>query len=158
MPQTSQIANPTISLFAKFLTISISFSVSETYLLSVTISGTLKFFKLFMCARKFSRPSSTAFKFSSLSNFLSAPPWSLSAGIVATKTETDGFKEPSRQTMLKNFSAPRSLPKPASVIAKSLFDTAKFVAIRLLQPCAMFAKGPQWTTAGVFPIVWTRFG
>lgn len=36
--------------------------------------------------------------------------------------------------------------------------SAMRVAVTLLQPWAMFAKGPPWTKAGVPSRVWTRFG
>ena len=44
--------------------------------------------------------------------------------------------------MSKNFSAPKSDPNPASVIAKFPNFNANFVALTELQPCAIFAKGP----------------
>ncbi len=56
------------------------------------------------------------------------------------------------------FSAPRSAPKPASVTTMSASCMAVPVAIRELQPWAMFAKGPPCTNAGVPAMVWTRFG
>lgn len=32
------------------------------------------------------------------------------------------------------------------------------VAMTELQPCAMLAKGPPWTNAGLFSSVWTKLG
>ena len=43
------------------------------------------------------------------------PPCILSARTVATMTAASGFSPAFRHLMLKNFSAPRSAPKPASV-------------------------------------------
>ena len=60
--------------------------------------------------------------------------------------------------MSQNFSAPRSAPKPASVITTSASDRPSRVATALLQPCAMLAKGPPWTRAGEPSRVCTRFG
>jgi len=42
----------------------------------------------------------------------------------------------------KNFSAPRSAPKPASVTTYSDNFKAVLVAIIELQPCAILANGP----------------
>ena len=63
-----------------------------------------------------------------------------------------------RHLMSMNFSAPRSAPNPASVTTKSASFRAVRVAVTLLQPCAMFAKGPPWTNAKLFSSVWTRLG
>ena len=52
------------------------------------------------------------------SSFLT-PPCILSARTVATTTATSGLSPPNRHLMLKNFSAPRSAPKPASVSTMS---------------------------------------
>ncbi len=60
--------------------------------------------------------------------------------------------------MSKNFSAPRSVAKPASVRQMSPSFSASRVASTELQPCAMLAKGPPCTSAGVPSIVCTRFG
>ena len=49
-----------------------------------------------------------------------------------------------------NFSAPKSAPKPASVITYSPSFKPALVAITELQPCAMFAKGPPCIIAGLF--------
>ena len=60
--------------------------------------------------------------------------------------------------MSKNFSAPKSDPNPASVIAKSPNFNASFVALTELQPCAIFAKGPPWIMQGVPSNDCTKFG
>ena len=53
----------------------------------------------------------------------------------------------------KNFSAPRSAPKPASVTAISASFKASFVALTELHPCAILANGPPCTSTGVFSSV-----
>ena len=63
-----------------------------------------------------------------------------------------------RHTISKNFSAPRSAPNPASVIAYSPCDIAILVANSELQPWAMLANGPPCTKAAVFSVVCTRLG
>ena len=72
----------------------------------------------------------------------------------STTTSTDGTSYSTTSTtaavsrpapahlMSKNFSAPRSKPKPASVTTQSDKAKPKVVAMTLLQPWAMFAKGP----------------
>ena len=77
-----------------------------------------------------------------------SPPWCLSAFTVATSTTALGVSSPTRQTMSKNFSMPMSAPKPDSVMTMSPSLSAIRSATRELLPCAMFAKGPQWTNAG----------
>ena len=62
--------------------------------------------------------------------------------MVATITTTSGFKFAFLHFISKNFSAPKSDPNPASVIAKSPIFNAKFVALIELHPCAIFANGP----------------
>ena len=77
---------------------------------------------------------------------------------MATITMADGFNRADRHLMSKNFSAPRSKAKPASVTAKSPKARAIRVARTELQPWAMLANGPPWTNAGVPSSDWTRFG
>ena len=60
--------------------------------------------------------------------------------------------------MSANFSAPRSAPKPASVTTISAILSIVFVATAVLQPCAILAKGPPCTIAGLFSNVCTIFG
>ena len=86
------------------------------------------------------------------------PPWCLSARTVATTTAADGAMPAMRHLMSRNFSAPRSAPKPASVTTMSPSFMARRVAMTLLHPCAMFANGPPWISAGVCSSVCTRLG
>ena len=60
--------------------------------------------------------------------------------------------------MSKNFSAPMSAPKPASVQTMSLVTSASRSAMIELLPWAMLANGPAWTKAGPPSSVWSRFG
>ena len=60
--------------------------------------------------------------------------------------------------MSKNFSAPSSKAKPASVTTMSAKASAALVAAMLLVPCAMFANGPPCRKAGTPSVVCTRFG
>ena len=60
--------------------------------------------------------------------------------------------------MSKNFSAPMSAPKPASVQTMSLVASASRSAMIELLPWAMLANGPAWTKAGPPSSVWSRFG
>ena len=50
--------------------------------------------------------------------------------------------------MSKNFSAPSSKAKPASVTTMSAYASAARVAVMLLVPWAMLANGPPCTNAG----------
>ncbi len=50
--------------------------------------------------------------------------------------------------MSRNFSAPRSAPKPASVTVVVAQAHGDLVAMMELQPWAMLANGPPWTNAG----------
>ena len=69
--------------------------------------------------------------------------------IVTINTTASGAIPISLHFMSKNFSPPSSEPKPASVTTISACANASFVATILLQPCAIFAKGPQCIYAGV---------
>ena len=53
------------------------------------------------------------------------------------------FKNSTGCESLKNFSAPRSAPNPASVTVTSQLFIAISLEIRLQQPCAIFANGPR---------------
>jgi hypothetical protein len=57
----------------------------------------------------------SAVKFSRASASFATPPCILSARTVATTTAAAGLRPACRHLMSKNFSAPRSAPKPASV-------------------------------------------
>ena len=95
-----------------------------------------------MCFSKFMRPFFKEFIFSFFKLFFVTPPCILRALIVATMITQLGTNPAFLHLMLKNFSAPRSAPNPASVTTKSPNFKAVFVAITELQPCAIFAKGP----------------
>ena len=60
-------------------------------------------------------PFFSASTFSLPRSSLATPPCILSARMVATITAALGFSPVLRHLMSKNFSAPRSAPKPASV-------------------------------------------
>ena len=77
---------------------------------------------------------------------------------MATITTALGLMPDLRHLMFRNFSAPRSAPKPASVTVYSESRIESFVASTLLQPWAMLANGPPWMNAGLFSSVCTRFG
>ena len=70
--------------------------------------------------------------------------------MVATITTQSGFNPDFLHLISMNFSAPKSAPKPASVITYSPSFKPALVAITELQPCAMFAKGPPCIIAGLF--------
>ena len=86
------------------------------------------------------------------------PPWYFSAFTVATTTAALGRSPESRHLRSKNFSAPRSAPKPASVTTTSLSASAVRVASTELHPCAMLANGPPCTKTGECSRVCTRLG
>src|SRR5450756_1700978 len=119
-----------------------------------------------MCAARLSAPRRTASGLSARragSSGLPAtirptPPCILSARIVATTTAASGARPDARHLMSKNFSAPMSAPKPASVQTTSWVARASRSARIELLPWAMFANGPQWTKAAPPSSVWSRFG
>mmetsp|Transcript_7833 Transcript_7833/g.25103 ORF Transcript_7833/g.25103 Transcript_7833/m.25103 type:complete len:341 (-) Transcript_7833:461-1483(-) len=80
------------------------------------------------------------------------PPCILSARMVATITAALGTRPDSRHFMLKNFSAPMSAPKPASVMTMPSLPAScsatRSATIDEL-PMAMLAKGPACTRTGV---------
>ena len=110
------------------------------------------------CCNKFGKPARRASKFSCARSALGTPPLYLSARTVATTTTASGAMPHSRHLMSKNFCAPKSAPKPASVTAMSDKAMAARVAIIELHPCAMFAKGPPCTNTGVPSSVCTKLG
>ena len=69
-----------------------------------------------MCLPRFGHPSFTAVTFSAPKSALATPPFIFIARTVATSTTTLGAIPAFRHLMFKNFSAPKSAPKPASVI------------------------------------------
>ena len=137
---------------------SISASVSVAKRLRATIGQMLNFFMFSTCFSRFSIPFRKASLFSSFKASIFTPPWYFKALTVATSTTALGFKPALTHLMSKNFSAPKSNPKPASVTTKSDKDKPILVAMMELVPCAIFAKGPPWIMAGFPSIVWTRFG
>ena len=83
------------------------------------------------------------------SSALGTPPLYFNALTVATITAASGLSPAFLHFISKNFSAPRSAPKPASVTATSASFIASFVALTELHPCAIFANGPPCTSTGV---------
>ena len=82
----------------------------------------------------------------------------LRARTVATSTMQLGAMPAVGHLISRNFSAPRSEPKPASVMVISASFSASRVARMELQPWAMLAKGPPCIRQGVPVRVWTRLG
>src|SRR6266446_2839986 len=123
-----------------------------------TSTGTLNWRTEAMCASRLSRPTRSAATSSLPTSGRGTPPWYLSALAVATIRAASGLSPAARHLMSKNFSAPRSVAKPASVRQMSPSLSAMRVAMTELQPWAMLAKGPPCTRAGVPSMVWTRFG
>ena len=100
------------------------------------------FLQFSMCLSKFLIPMVTFSKSGVLYCSFAAPPWCLSALMVATSTNALGLRPAETHLMFKNFSAPKSAPKPASVTTYSLNDIPILVAIIVLVPCAILANGP----------------
>ncbi len=67
------------------------------------------------CLSRLGRPRSRASRFSAPSSALGTPPLYFRAFTVATITTALGSSPAARHLMSRNFSAPRSAPKPASV-------------------------------------------
>ena len=111
-----------------------------------------------MCFSRFTMPFASASRFSAASSVFGTPPLYFSARTVATRTAASGWKPAIWHLISKNFSAPRSAPKPASVTAMSPSFSAKRVACTELQPWAMFANGPPCTRAMLCSRVWMMFG
>ncbi len=73
-------------------------------------------------------------------------------------TAQSGRKPLLRHTMSKNFSAPRSAPKPDSVTTMSANFRAYLVAMMELFPWAMLANGKPCMNTGSPSRVCTRLG
>ena len=147
---TSERATFTPSSLHFFSTSASSAAVSVGKALIATTAGRPNTFVTFStCLRRFGRPFSRASRFSLLRSAFATPPLYLSALTVATITTAFGLSPARRHLMSRNFSAPRSAPKPASVMVMSASYIAVFVARTLLHPCAIFANGPPCTMAGV---------
>ena len=69
-----------------------------------------------MCFCKFLYPSATAATFSWSKSVFKTPPFIFNARAVATITMVSGVLPKTGVLISRNFSAPRSAPKPASVI------------------------------------------
>src|ERR1035437_7918793 len=119
-----------------------------------------------MCAARFGAPVRTASTFSARragssglpATILPTPPCIFRARTVVTITASSGLSPDARHLISKNFSAPMSAPKPASVHTISLVASARRSARTEFLPWAMFANGPQWTKAGPPSRVWSRLG
>ena len=94
-----------------------SASVSVGKALIATTHGRSNFAIFSICFSKFPKPAFKASKFSFPKSFLATPPCIFKARTVATITTASGFKFAWRHLISKNFSAPKSAPNPASVIA-----------------------------------------
>ena len=94
----------------------VSASVSVRKEFKVTTTGTPNCCRFSMCFSRLTMPFLSASRFSADRSSFAMPPLYLSARIVATKKTASGFKPAIRHLISKNFSAPRSAPKPASVI------------------------------------------
>ena len=92
------------------------------------------FLILFICLSKFDNPSFKASIFSVFKFSFSTPPCIFKARTVATITTQLGFIFAFLHLISKNFSAPRSAPKPASVTTYLDNFKADFVAITELHP------------------------
>ena len=95
-----------------------------------------------MCRFKLTTPSFKAWMFSWPKSDFAKPPLYFKARIVATRTTQSGFKPPTGHLISRNFSAPRSAPKPASVTVMSASFKAVFIAIKVLQPWTILENGP----------------
>ena len=155
---TSDRANSHPLSSQKFRINSYSASVSVRKEFKVTTTGTWYFWIFSICFSRFTIPFFNASRFSSESWSFGTPPLYFNARTVATRTTASGWMPALRHLISKNFSAPRSAPNPASVIATSASFNAVLVAITLLHPWAMFANGPPCTRAPVCSRVWTIFG
>ena len=135
-------------------------------MLIATTAGTPNSPTFSICAARFAPPRRTASGLSSSSAGSSGlpatirptPPCILRARTVATITAASGVRPEARHLMSKNFSAPMSAPKPASVTTMSFVASATRSARTELLPWAMLPNGPQWTKAGPPSSVWSRFG
>src|SRR5882672_4726944 len=158
LPRTSQGTSSTPSALHAARTASSSAGVSPVKWLRATRAGRPNFFTLRMWRRRFSEPRCTAAGSAAPSCSFFTPPCIFNARTVATMIAASGLSPANRHLMSRNFSAPRSAPKPASVSTMSASARPSLVATTELQPCAMLPNGPQCTSAGPPSSVWTRFG
>ena len=115
-------------------TSSISLSVSVGKRLNATTIVCPNLLRLSICFCKFASPLVRPSISSSFILSIGVSPCILSPCAVATTTVALGCNPLLRHTISKNFSAPRSAPNPASVIAYSPCDIAILVASSELQP------------------------
>ena len=94
---------------------STSFSVSLPKRLIATTYGRLYLPIFSICFCKLAIPANNASTFSQAKSAFSTPPCIFNALIVATITTHEGCKSAFLHLISKNFSAPKSAPKPASV-------------------------------------------
>ena len=94
----------------------VSSSVSVMNLFRVTTTGTPNFWRFSMCFSRFTIPFLRASMSGFDTSLLGTPPLYFRALIVATSTTTSGLSPDILHLISINFSAPRSAPKPASVI------------------------------------------
>ena len=80
-----------------------------------TATGKPNFFTFSICLSRFINPFLSASTFSFFKSSFATPPCIFKALIVATITTQLGFKFDFLHLISKNFSAPKSAPKPASV-------------------------------------------
>ena len=120
----------------------ISASLSEAKRLIATTTGTPNLRTLAIWRARFSPPWATAAGLASATSAPATPLCILSERTEATMTAQAGRRPARRHLMSKNFSAPRSAPKPASVTTMSASFSAARVATTELQPWAMLANGP----------------
>ena len=113
---TSDKANSQLCFTQKSFTYASSSSLSVANLLSVTTTGTPNCCIFSICFSRFTMPDLSAAIFSFASSSFETPPLYFNARIVATRTATSGLSPDIRHLISKNFSAPRSAPKPASVM------------------------------------------
>ena len=139
-------------------TAAISASVSPVKRLSPTTTGMPNLPTFSTWRARLTTPRFTAATSSRPRSDFATPPCILSARTVATTTQAAGASPALRHLMSRNFSAPRSAPKPASVTTTSASFRPRRVAITELQPWAILAKGPPWTSAGEPSMVCTRLG
>ena len=94
---------------------SYSASVSSGNALIQTTGFNPNFWIFSMCFSKLQKPFAIAGTFSVLNSSALKPAWCFIALIVATKTTASGFNPDCPHFIWRNFSAPKSAPKPASV-------------------------------------------
>ena len=110
-------AKPTPNFLQWSARSAISSSVSSPYRFSVTITGWPKRCIFSTWRSRFAKPSTSAWRSCSCDAPSTRPPCIFKPRKVETRTVTRGWISALRHLISKNFSAPRSAPNPASVIA-----------------------------------------